>query len=69
MPSENIAEILKRFDSLPDDACVPTEVTAAVLGISPRTVRRAVPFVQLSPNRRGQRVGTIRKMSRAEKLP
>jgi len=67
--TDNIAEILRRFDQLPDDAVVPTQVTAAIHGVSPRTVRRRYPSVQLSPNRKGQRVGTIRTMSRAEKLP
>jgi len=67
--TDNIAEILRRFDQLPNDAVVPTAVTAAVHGVSPRTVRRRYPSVQLSPNRKGQRVGTIREMSRAEKLP
>jgi hypothetical protein len=66
---EDVAEILRRFDQLPDDAVVPTAVTAAVHGVSPRTVRRVYPSVQLSPNRKGQRVGTIRAMSRAEKHP
>jgi len=64
-----ITDILRRFDELPDDAIVPTAVTAAVHNVSPRTVRRRYPSVQLSPNRKGQRVGTIREMSRAEKLP
>jgi hypothetical protein len=66
MPPD-IAEILKRFDLLPDDAVVPTRVTAVVHGVSERTVRRTYPSVQLSPNRKGQRVGTIRAMSRGEK--
>jgi hypothetical protein len=65
--TDNIAEILRRFDQLPDDAVVPTRVTAAVHGVSQRTVRRTYKSVQLSPNRKGQRVGTIRAMSRAEK--
>jgi hypothetical protein len=72
MPSDNtdaIADILRRFDQLPDDAVVPSSVTAIVHGVSQRTVRRTYPSVWLSPNRKGQRVGTIRAMSRAEKLP
>jgi hypothetical protein len=63
----DIAEILRRFDSLPDDAIVPTRVAAAIHSISARTVRRTYPSVQLSPNRKGLRVGTLRAMSRAEK--
>ena len=71
MPAEDkdIAEILRRFDQLPDDAVIPTAVTAAIHGVSPRTVRRRYPSVQLSPNRKGQRVGTIRAMSRNEQQP
>jgi hypothetical protein len=65
MPS--IADILRHFDELPDDAVVPTRATAAIHGVSEKTVRRAYPSVQLSPNRKGQRVGTIRAMSRNEK--
>jgi hypothetical protein len=69
MPPDDteIAEILRRFDQLPDDAVVPTKVTAIIHSISERNVRRTYPSVQLSPNRKGQRVGTIRAMSRAEK--
>jgi hypothetical protein len=64
---DDIAEILRRFDQLPDDAIVPSRVTAIVHSVSTRTVRRTYPSVQLSPNRKGQRVGTLRAMSRAEK--
>jgi hypothetical protein len=69
MPADpkNIAEILRNFDSLPDDAVVPSWVSAAVHGISMRTVRRTYPSVKLSPNRKGQRVGMLRAMSRGEK--
>jgi len=67
--TNNIADILRRFDELPDDAVVPSSVTAKVHGVSERTVRRTYPFVWLSPNRKGHRVGTLRAMSRAEKLP
>jgi hypothetical protein len=71
MPSDdkNIAEILRRFDLLPDDAVVPSFVTAVVHGISERTVRRTYPSVRLSKNRKGQRVGTLRAMSRNEESP
>jgi hypothetical protein len=66
-PEDKLAELIRRFDSLPDDAVVPTPVTAAVHGVSERTVRRTYPSVRLSPGRKGQRVGTIRAMSRNEK--
>ena len=55
---------LKEFDALPDDAVVPRRVTAEVLGVSERTVRRSVPTVNLSPRRRGNRVGTVRDIAR-----
>jgi hypothetical protein len=41
MTSDNkYAELVRHFDKLPDDAVVPTPVTAAVHGVSERTVRR-----------------------------
>ena len=57
---------VKEFDSLPDDAVVPRYVTAALLHISERTVRRCVPTVQLSARRRGNRVGDIRAIARGD---
>jgi ABC-type proline/glycine betaine transport system ATPase subunit len=68
-PDDRYADLVRRFDELPDDAVVPTRVTAAVHHISERTVRRTYPSVQLSPGRKGQRVGTLRAMSRDEKPP
>jgi vacuolar-type H+-ATPase catalytic subunit A/Vma1 len=65
--AEAIAELVRRFDELPNDAVVPSAVTAKVHNVSERTVRRAYPSVELSKNRKGQRVGTLRAMSRAEK--
>jgi hypothetical protein len=69
MPPEHdsISEILRRFDELPDCAVVRSRVTAAVLGLSERTVRRCIPSVQLTPNRKGQRVKDIRALARGEK--
>jgi hypothetical protein len=68
MPTKDIvSETLERFDQLPDDAIVPSCVTAVLHGVSERTVRRTYPSVQLTPGRKGQRVGTLRAMSRAEK--
>jgi len=63
----DIEAIVRNFDQLPDDAVVPSAVTAALHGVSERTVRRTYPSVRLSPGRLGQRVGTIRAMSRDEK--
>lgn len=59
-------DLVRRFDELSDDAVVPVEVPAAIHGVSKRTVQRRYPKVQLSPNRIGIRVGTIRAMSRSE---
>jgi hypothetical protein len=64
---KSITEVLRQFDSLPDDAVVPTRITAAFHNVSERTVRRRYPSVQLTLNRKGYRVGTLRAMSRAEK--
>jgi hypothetical protein len=59
---------IKNFDDLPDDAVVPRRVTAEVLGMSERTVRRSVPTVNLSLRRRGNRVGTVRAIARGHTL-
>jgi hypothetical protein len=59
---------IEKFDDLPDDAVVPRRVTAAVLHISERTVRRSVPTVNLSQRRRGNRVGDIRAIARGDRL-
>jgi hypothetical protein len=61
------ADLLRRFDDLPNDAVVPVSVAAAVHGVSERTVRRLYQTVRLTPGRTGLRVGTLRAMSRAEK--
>jgi len=69
MPADdnnNIAEILKHFDSLPDDAVVTTKVASIVHSVSDRTVRREYPCVKLSPNRKGVRVGWLRALARGE---
>jgi hypothetical protein len=55
---------IKQFDHLPDDAVVPIRVTAALLHMSERTVRRSFPTVKLSARRRGNRVGDIRAIAR-----
>jgi hypothetical protein len=58
---------IKEFDDLPDDAVVPRRVTAEVLHISERTVRRCVPTIQLSLRRCGNRVGDIRAIARGDR--
>jgi hypothetical protein len=59
-------EIIKNFDKLPDDAIVPRKVTALLLGMSERTVRRGLPIPQRQITERilGHRVGDIRAMAR-----
>jgi hypothetical protein len=63
---QNIHEILERFNSLPDDAILPSRVTAIILGMSERTVRYHLhlPRVRISRQRYGQRVGDVRKLCR-----
>jgi hypothetical protein len=62
----SIQEALARFDAMPDDAILPTRVTAIILGVSERTVRYHphLPRVQISLQRYGQRVRDIRKLAR-----
>jgi hypothetical protein len=62
-------DTLKEFDDLPDDAVVPYRVTAAVLHMSERTVRRTVPTVRRSLRLRGNRVGDIRAIARGDTPP
>ena len=64
--TDALREILQRFDILPDDAVVPSKVTAIILGTSERTVRYHphLPRRQVSMGRYGHRVGDIRKLAR-----
>jgi hypothetical protein len=66
MKKEKLLEILGRFDSLPDTAVVPTEVTAVVLGTCTKTVRNnpQLPKRWVSPGRYGQAAGDIRRLVR-----
>jgi hypothetical protein len=65
MASE-VRKALERFDILPDDAVLPTKITAIILGVSERTVRYhpSLPRKSVSRGRYGQRVGDIRKIAR-----
>jgi hypothetical protein len=60
MSADEVAELLKNFPNLPDSAFVPTIVAARHDGVSPRTVRRTYPLVELSPGRKGVNVGWLR---------
>jgi hypothetical protein len=64
--ANGLHEALARFNVLPDDAVLPSQVTAIILGVSERTIRYHpnLPRVQISRGRYGQRVGDIRKLSR-----
>ena len=64
--TNELHEALERFNSLPDDAILPSRVTEIILGVSERTIRYHpnLPRVQISRGRYGQRVGDIRKLAR-----
>jgi hypothetical protein len=64
--TNDLNEALERFNSLPDDAILPSRVTGIILGVSERTIRYHpyLPRVQISRGRYGQRVGDIRKLCR-----
>jgi hypothetical protein len=64
--TNKLREILEQFAALPDEAVVPSRVTAIILGTSERTIRYHphLPRRQVSRGRYGQRVGDIRKLSR-----
>jgi hypothetical protein len=65
--SARYADLVSRFDQLPDDAIIPVTATAQLFNISPRTVRNRFPSVQITPGRLGNRVGVLRSISRGEK--
>jgi hypothetical protein len=57
-------EILKHWDSLPDDAVVSSKITELVLGCAARTVRYHPDLtrVYISRGRYGFRVGNVRQL-------
>jgi hypothetical protein len=59
-------ELIKNWDSLPDDAIVPDKVARIILNESERSFRRNSKLrkVSLGPQRNGRRVGDIRKLVR-----
>jgi hypothetical protein len=64
--ANDLHEALARFNVMPDDAVLPSQVTAIILGVSERTIRYHpnLPRVQISRGRYGQRVADIRKLCR-----
>jgi hypothetical protein len=65
---EFIADILRQFDSLSDDAVIPVGAAAALHNLSDKTILRSYPTVRLSAGRIGVRVGDLRNIARGEKL-
>ena len=57
-------EILRHWDSLPDDAVISTKITALVLGCAERTIRYhpKLKRVEISRGRYGFRVGNVRRI-------
>jgi hypothetical protein len=51
--SERYSHLIENFDKLPDDAVIPTAVTAALLCVNPKTVVSHYESVQISPGRTG----------------
>jgi hypothetical protein len=66
--SERYAHLLENFDKLPDDAVIPTAVTAALLSVNPKTIVSHFESVQISPGRTGQRVGYLRAKLNGKKV-
>jgi len=69
--TNELHEVLQRFNALPDDAILPSRVTGVILGVSERTIRYhpQLPRVQVSRGRYGQRVGDIRRLARGGIAP
>jgi hypothetical protein len=66
----DVAELVKEFDHLPDDAIVSAPVSRAVRGgISRWTDQRhppSIPWIAYAGSLRGHRVGDLRKLIRGE---
>jgi hypothetical protein len=62
----DLLEILKRYEALPPSAVVSPKATAAILGMSERSVRYhpSLPRVQVAAGRYGFRKSDIEKLSR-----
>jgi hypothetical protein len=66
---DKILEVLRNFDSLPDDAVIPAAATAQLTSLSERTVRYHPKLKRhyVSAERYGQRVGDVRRLLRGDK--
>jgi hypothetical protein len=62
----NIEDLVAKFDLLSNDAIVPDEVAARVLGTSRWTLKRnrLLPAIPISERFTGRRVGDIRAKAR-----
>jgi hypothetical protein len=60
----DLTELLRRWSSLPDDAIVPSKLTAAVTSLSERSIRYhpGLKRVYLNRTRYGFRAGDVRKI-------
>ena len=63
---DKIIDALRSFDALPDDAIVPTKITARLTGLSERTIRshKKLRRHYVSTERYGQRAGDVRALLR-----
>jgi hypothetical protein len=71
MAPEIRIQLCKIFEQLPDEAISPTKMTAAVFGMSERSVRRnpPTPRKQISARIGGNLVGDIRRRLRSGQTP
>ncbi|MBO0755439.1 MAG: hypothetical protein J2P54_06230 [Bradyrhizobiaceae bacterium] len=67
MAAVDYAAIVEGADELPDAAIIPDPAAAMLMGISIWTLRRRnpVPPIQITPFRRGRRMGDIRRLGRS----
>jgi hypothetical protein len=66
MAATDYNAIVARADNLPDAAILPDQAAAILMGISIWTLRRnnPVPPIDVTPRRRGRRLGDIRALTR-----
>jgi hypothetical protein len=64
--TDSLALVLSRYDALPPSAVLSAKATAAILGMSERSIRYHpnLPRVQLAAGRYGFRKSDIEKLSR-----
>lgn len=67
MIRRDFSALLSRIDSLPDSAVIPITTVAEHDNVSPRTVRRNYPLVQLTERIKGVSLGYLRHRGKASK--